>query len=192
MTGMVYDGGKTGMNALLFGLPNLVNNNDIQVVNEYVNPNSIINTTDYFNQSINTLNTIYSSNEVINLGKQLIMNHGSLLNHNVMMMLDRTNITSANLMMQHVIMSHPDVIRLDKLGVINGFSNVSIDTDLVSLMNSGNVKHTDDYMEYNTYSSSAYDEYTDDDKSAIVRCWEVVNDLLAEGLDPTSEELDSF
>lgn len=192
MKAMVYDGGKTGMNALLFGMTNLVNNNDINIVNEYVNQKALMNTTEYYNKSIDTLNNIYTSNDVINLSKNLIMNHGSLLNHNVMMMLDRNNIKSANLMMQHVIMSHPDVIRLDRLGVINGFANSTVDTDLINLMTSGDVKHTDEYMEYTTYNSSAYDDYSDDDKTAIRRCWDIVNDLLVEGLDPTSEELNAF
>ena len=63
---------------------------------------------------------------------------------------------------------------------------------LLDYVNDGVVTIVDDIMSYTSFDSSAYDEYTDIDKEAIVRCWETVNELLAEGLDPTSEDLLPF
>ena len=192
MTGVVYDGGKLGMDAMLFGMSNFHNPNDNLVISDFTNNRVLSNTTDYFNNAVINLNQMYQSDEVINLAKSIIMTQGSVLNQNVMTFINRDNIINANNTMQYGINSNPEVIRLDNLGIIDGYPTISRDYDLIDYVNDGIVTIVDDMMSYTSFDSSAYDEFTDIDKEAIVRCWETVNELLAEGLDPTSEDLLPF
>lgn len=192
MTGTVYDGGKLGMNAMLFGMSNFHNPNDLNIINEFTNNKVLVNTSDYFNNAVINLNQMYQSNEVVDLAKSIIMTQGSVLNQNVMTYITRDNITTANTLMQYIINSNPEVIRLDNLGVIDGYPTISRDYGLVDFIEDGNVVILNDEMSYTSFESSAYDEITDIDKEAIIRCWETVNELLAEGLDPTSEDLLPF
>lgn len=192
MTGIVYDGGKLGMDAMLFGVSNFHNPNDNIVISDFTNNRVLTNTTDYFNSAVVNLNQLYQSDEVINLAKSIIMTQGSVLNQNVMTYITKDNIINANTMMQYIINSNPDIIRLDNLGVIDGYANISRDYDLLDYVNDGVVNISNDIMSYTSFDSSAYDEFTDIDKDAILRCWETVNELIAEGLDPTSEDLLPF
>ncbi len=192
MTGVVYDGGKLGMDAMLFGMSNFHNPNDNLVISDFTNNRVLSNTTDYFNNAVINLNQMYQSDEVINLAKSIIMTQGSVLNQNVMTFINRDNIINANNTMQYIINSNPEVIRLDNLGIIDGYPTISRDYGLVDYVNDGVLTIVDDVMSYTSFDSSAYDEFTDIDKEAIVRCWETVNELLAEGLDPTSEDLLPF
>lgn len=192
MTGVVYDGGKLGMDAMLFGMSNFHNPNDNLVISDFTNNRVLSNTTDYFNNAVINLNQMYQSDEVINLAKSIIMTQGSVLNQNVMTFINRDNIINANNTMQYIINSNPEVIRLDNLGIIDGYPTISRDYDLIDYVNDGIVTIVDDMMSYTSFDSSAYDEFTEIDKEAIVRCWETVNELLAEGLDPTSEDLLPF
>ena len=192
MTGVVYDGGKLGMDAMLFGMSNFHNPNDNLVISDFTNNRVLSNTTDYFNNAVINLNQMYQSDEVINLAKSIIMTQGSVLNQNVMTFINRDNIINANNTMQYIINSNPEVIRLDNLGIIDGYPTISRDYDLIDYVNDGIVTIVDDMMSYTSFDSSAYDEFTEIDKEAIVRCWETVNELIAEGLDPTSEDLLPF
>jgi hypothetical protein len=192
MTGIVYDGGKLGMDAMLFGMSNFHNPNDSIVINDFTNNKVLTNTSDYFNSSLINLNQIYQSDEVVNLAKTLIMRQGSALNQNVMTFIDRSNIVNANSMMQYIINSNPEIIRLDNLGIIDGYPSISRDADLINYINDGVVNIVNDEMSYISFESSAYDDFTDLDKDAVIKCWETVNELLAEGLDPTSEDLLPF
>lgn len=192
MTGVVYDGGKLGMDAMLFGVSNFHNPNDNLVISDFTNNRVLSNTTDYFNNAVINLNQMYQSDEVINLAKSIIMTQGSVLNQNVMTFITRDNIINANTTMQYIINSNPDIIRLDNLGVIDGYPTISRDYGLVDYVTDSVVNIVGDEMSYTSFESSAYDEYTDLDREAIIRCWETVNELLAEGLDPTSEDLLPF
>lgn len=192
MTGKVYDGGKLGLDAMLFGVSNFHNPNDINIISDFTSNKVLSNTTDYFNNAVINLNQMYQSDEVVNLAKSIIMTQGSVLNQNIITYINRDNIINANTLMQYVINSNPDIIRLDNLGVIDGYPSISRDTELVHFIESGNVTMTENEFSYISYESSAYDEITDMDKDAIIRCWETVNELLAEGLDPTSEDLLPF
>jgi hypothetical protein len=180
------------MDAMLFGMSNFHNPNDNLVISDFTNNRVLSNTTDYFNNAVINLNQMYQSDEVINLAKSIIMTQGSVLNQNVMTFINRDNIINANNTMQYIINSNPEVIRLDNLGIIDGYPTISRDYDLIDYVNDGIVTIVDDMMSYTSFDSSAYDEFTDIDKEAIVRCWETVNELLAEGLDPTSEDLLPF
>lgn len=192
MTGVVYDGGKLGMDAMLFGMSNFHNPNDNLIISDFTNNRVLSNTTDYFNNAVVNLNQMYQSDEVINLAKSIIMTQGSVLNQNVMTFITRDNIINANNTMQYIINSNPEVIRLDNLGIIDGYPTISRDYELIDYVNDGIVNIVDDVMSYTSFDSSAYDEFTELDKEAIIRCWETVNELLAEGLDPTSEDLLPF
>lgn len=192
MTGIVYDGGKLGMDAMLFGMSNFHNPNDNLIISDFTNNRVLTNTTDYFNNAVINLNQMYQSDEVINLAKSIIMTQGSVLNQNVMTFITRDNIINANNTMQYIINSNPEVIRLDNLGIIDGYPNISRDYGLIDYVNDGVLTIIDDVMSYTSFDSSAYDEFTEIDKEAIVRCWETVNELLAEGLDPTSVDLLPF
>ncbi len=192
MIGTVYDGGKTGMTAMMFGMPQFTNSNDSIIMNEFNNNNKLRGVSTHFMNSISEMNKMYNSNEVIALSKKLIATHGSLLNNYVMMIMTPENIKTPNLMMKQVIMSNPEVMRLDSLGVIDGYQTVTPDYDLHKFVKSGVLDVKDSGSTYSTFYGSAYDEYTTEDKDMIVHCWELVNNMLADGIDPTNKELSQY
>lgn len=192
MVARVHDGGATAMGAMLFGMSSLHNPNDALIVADVVRPTVLSNTSEFFNVSTNYINSIYQDEEVINIGKKVIQDFGSALNKFVMTNITNYNITEANDMMKMVISSNPNVIKLNHLGVLEGYTSTVVDLDLYRYIDSGNVTFTEDSINYNTYNSSSYDEYTEDDKLTIMDCWMTVNKLLAEGIDPTSSDLSRY
>lgn len=188
----VVDGGKTGLTAILFGVQNN-NMNDMNVVNDIVGAPLLNNTSAFFNTSMVGLNNIYRSNETINMSKNILMHHGAVFNNQSMNIITMNNIHVANDRMRNIIASHPEVIRLDALGYIDGFSNTIPDTDLVHLVTDTELREEDGVGMYNTYSHSEYDDMYDDlDRYIIKSSWDTVSDLLDRGLDPTSDELRPF
>lgn len=188
----VVDGGKTGLTAILFGVQNN-NMNDMNVVNDIVGAPLLNNTSAFFNTSMVGLNNIYRSNETINMSKNILMHHGAVFNNQSMNIITMNNIHVANDRMRNIIASHPEIIRLDALGYIDGFSNTIPDTDLVHLVTDTELREEDGVGMYNTYSHSEYDDIYDDlDRYIIKSSWDTVSDLLDRGLDPTSDELRPF
>lgn len=188
----VVDGGKTGLTAILFGVQNN-NMNDMNVVNDIVGAPLLNNTSAFFNTSMVGLNNIYRSNETINMSKNILMHHGAVFNNQSMNIITMNNIHVANDRMRNIIASHPEIIKLDALGYIDGFSNTIPDTDLVHLVTDTELREEDGVGMYNTYSHSEYDDMYDDlDRYIIKSSWDTVSDLLDRGLDPTSDELRPF
>ena len=192
MVARVHDGGLTSMSSMMFGMSSMYNSNDAKLLSNTINPSVLSSTSTFFNDSTNYINKLYQSEEVISQAKKVIQNHGSALNKYVITNIDYNNITTANDMMKTVIASNPNVMKLDRLGVLEGYTATPINLELVDYVNSGVCSITDVGFEYSTYSSSAFDDYDDDDRYAIIRCWETVNELLAKGIDPTSSDLNRY
>ena len=190
MQGTYVDGGGTGLLAMVFGLPKHDSNNYQSLVGAPL----LSTTSDFFNNSMNMINTAYRGDETLNIAKNIVLRHGSVYDIFSINLIDRNNITRANTMMQTVIASHPEIIRLSNRGFIDGYANINPSLDLHEIITDGDVIFSDDIMEFNTLISSDYSEsdYDDLTKEVIRRTWDTVQELLADGIDPTSEDLLPF
>ena len=179
----VIDGGKAGMNALLFGVPQQTNH----LINNNVSASSLLGVSSNFTNSVATMNDTYFSDKAINLAKTIIADSGSLYNNdNNIQYVDYHNVNNR---MRGVITSHPDVIRLNNLGVLDGYSDVSPDYTLGDLLNSGKVSVEDDMFTYTTYSSTEYVDITPTEIEVMDDVWKQVSKMLRDGVDPTSEDM---
>lgn len=191
MQGTYVDGGTTGLLATVFGLPKSMSefgNNGL------VNANLLSNTSEFFNTSMISINNAYRGDETLAMAKSIVLRHGSTYDDYCVRYIDINNITKANTMMQTVIASHPEVIRLTNQGFIDGYPNVTPFLDLEEIIDNGNVSFSDGIMEYNSHISCSYneDDYDDLTVEVIRKAWETVQELLAGGIDPTSEDLLPF
>lgn len=188
ITARVIDGGKTGMMASLFGFRD--HSNDMNIVRDLVGtPFDSVQTN--LRESIIQLNTAYMGSETINMGKMITMQHGSVFDPFAMTIINRDNILNSNLRMKEIISSHPEVMKLDRLGFIDGFANVTPDLDLHKWIDDGEL-NMDGQISYTTYDNAVYDSYDELDKHVIRETWHNIQDMIAEGVDPTSDELRYF
>lgn len=187
----VVDGGKTGMVATMFGMPDT--SRDYELIHNLVAPEKLYNVTQSFHNSMSMLNDAYRGEETMRVARQVIAHHGSLFNPNVLTYLNSNNITKPNQMMRNIIYSHPEVYRLDSLGVIQGFDDAIADIDLHHYVNEGVIQSKGDLGVYNEYYDTEYSEiYTEDDRDIIRHAWSLVDNLLENSIDPTDEELRPF
>lgn len=182
MVVQVIDGGRSSLDAILFG--NTTRHNDMEFVNNIVGEVKLAGVTNYFSNSIGTLNNIYNSDEAIMYNKSIVLQHGAMKNEDVYTIITRDNISRCNSRMQEVIMSHPEMMRLNTLGAVTGYNNVVANTSLQSYVNSGVVKFNDDIMEYTSFYSSE-EEPDEVEMIAVKETWKTISEMLADGLDPT-------
>lgn len=108
MVVQVIDGGRSSLDAILFG--NTTRHNDMEFVNNIVGEVKLAGVTNYFSNSIGTLNNIYNSDEAIMYNKSIVLQHGAMKNEDVYTIITRDNISRCNSRMQEVIMSHPEMM----------------------------------------------------------------------------------
>ena len=185
----VIDGGKTGVMATLFGLRD--HSNDMNIVSDIVGA-PFASIQENLSNSIAQLNQAYMGSETLNMARLITMHHGSTYNPYAMSIVTKDNILDMNLRMREIVLSHPDVMKLDSLGFIDGFSDVSPDLELQNWVYDGVLRLDDGPMTYSTFSGSYDDMYDDLDKTIITETWHNIQNMLAEGIDPTSKDLSYF
>lgn len=185
----VIDGGKTGVMASLFGLRD--HSNDMNIVRDIVgNPFQSIQ--ENLGSSIALLNQAYMGSETINMARMINMHHGSTYNPYAMTIINKDNILDMNTRMREIVISHPEVSRLSDLGFIDGFTDVRPDLELRNWVNDGVLQLDSGLMQYHTYSGAYDDMYDELDKTIITETWHNIQNMLAEGIDPTSKDLSYF
>lgn len=186
----VIDGGKTGVLATLFGARDT--SNDMSIISDIIGT-PIEAVRDSLQISLSQLNEAYNGSETINMGRLILANHTAVFDQSAMTIIGMHNIDRVNNRMKEIIMSNPELMRLDGLGVIDGYANVDRDPDLHRWIDSGSLVLNSGQMQYTTFSGGDYDELYDElDKHIITETWHNIQDMLAEGIDPTSEDLSYF
>lgn len=189
MRANAHSGGATGLNARLFGIVD----SDRAILESFIPPSTLHGTSEFFNNSIVNLNAVYHSNEAMQVARNMTMSMQSIYGAETLMYIDYDTLPRANNLMKDIILSHPEVNRLNTLGYIDGYPTAVADPYLYDYVTSGLVTIKDNYIEYRTVSDIHYDEqYTDSDVEVIQNCWRAVSDALLDGLDPTSDELRPF
>lgn len=189
MQATVLDGGKTGIMAALFGFRD--HSNDINVVRDIVG-SPFDSVKDSLNLSLQQLNNAYMGSETINMGRMIAMRHDSIYDPMGMNIVTKNNIQNSNNRMKEIILSHPEVARLSNSGFIDGYAGITPDLELSSWVNDGVVDLDNGLMSYTTYNGIYDDVFDEIDKHIITETWRNVQDMLAEGIDPTSKELSYF
>ena len=191
ITATVSDGGKTGMVATMFGMPDT--SGDYALLQNVISPEKLNNVSESYHTSMQMLNQAYNSEETMRVAKNVLAFHGSLFNPNVLSYMNVNTITKPNSIMSNIIYSHPEVMRLDALGVINGFAEAKPDIDLHKFIYEGDVMTKGDMGLYTEYYDTEYSEiYSEQVKDIIKHAWNLVSSLLDSKLDPTDKELRPF
>ena len=183
MTIQVVDGGRASMDAILFG--GIVKRNDMDYVRDIVGDKRLVGVSDYFTNSIQTLNNVYNSDESVMFNKSIVLRHSAIKNEDAYIILTLENLPAINLRMKEVVMSHPEMMRLNNLGAVQGYSEVVARDNLYKYVNANRVTYEEDMMVYHTYVTSEDDVPDEMDIYSIRESWSLISEMLQDGLDPT-------
>lgn len=157
-------------------------------------------------QFVNTVRGMYdrfNSKEAINRAKMILYAAGTHLSQDVIYPVKYENYRNMNLAMQRYVMCNPDINRMYKRNKCYGFVDTYIDPepgtygtdrfDYQRVMDGVLQFDSEGNGYFNHYSNSDIeDELTTLDKISVLDTWDVVARLLAEGVDPTHPDLDTF
>lgn len=183
-------GGRTAVEAVLYGGSNALPNN---AVLDTIGSRAFVNTSDFFNNSITNFTNIYNSDAVLSVARDVVSTFGAVFDSNAMYYITENNIRNANNMMKHVIMSHPEMIRLNNLGFIDGYGTVTGDVGLSDYVNSGDVVFSEDSLNYTTFDDLYYEDVYDAENVNIIKnTWDSLSRMLSKRIDPTTDDLRGF
>jgi hypothetical protein len=185
-------GGMSTMNDMLYGAPNqgLINYFAQNIQNasnvmQNMGQQFIDRTMEIFNN--------FNSDEAINRAKSLSFQANIIMDQNAIMAVYENNYGNMTYRMQQQIMSHPVVFNLWQDGRCYGFSDTIIDPTL----GYDKVEETTNHIQYMdglaTEDDTCVFTTSDDsedlhilDKVAIYETYNTVNNLIAQGIDPTT------
>ncbi len=197
MMARVIGGDQIGFNALLYQQPDEKLLNYLQGTIDTASQ-QLGNVGNFFVNTAQNLYNKYNSSAVINAGKALVSRLDNHLNPDVIMEYNENNIFNATPKMQQYIMVQPELFELDRSQSCNSFDGTYYNVDSKVTTYEEHVRYkevmdgmlvfdndTDD-AHFVTYSDSEMEDLHVIDQLAIQNTWDVVANLIANDIDPSS------
>lgn len=196
MQARVIQGSQDAFDALVYEVPDnkLMNymQNSINVATEKLG-----NVGSYFLDTAKNMYDRYNNSHVINAAKALVSTVDTHINPDVIINYNEENIFNATPKMQQYIMVQPEMWELNKEQHCSAYDGVYHDVDPNVNSHEEHIRYQevmDGIVQYDengdsfvmTYSSSDMEELHHMDQFSILDTWDVVANLIASDIDPSS------